>query len=269
MRVLTLNVWGRNGPWEKRRAALREGFRALAPDLVALQELIAADGYDEAADLLGADFHVAHAKRRENGSGITLASRFPIRATHELDLGVTPRVGSFPAAALIAEIDAPAPFGPVLFVNHLPSWELAFERERELQAAAAARAIEALVRDRGPHVVVSGDLDADPTASSIRFWTGRTSLDGMSVCYRDAWESAHPDEPGHTFTRRNANMRDWDWPFGRIDYVFVRCGLHGGPTLRIDRCALAFDAPIGGVYASDHFGVVADVSVPASDSRVG
>ena len=238
MRVLTLNVWGRNGPWEKRRAALREGFRALAPDLVALQELIAADGYDEAADLLGADFHVAHAKRRET-------------------------------AALIAEIDAPAPFGPLLFVNHLPSWELAFERERELQAAAAVRAIEALVRDRGPHVVVSGDLDADPTASSIRFWTGRTSLDGMSVCYRDAWESAHPDGPGHTFTRRNANMRDWDWPFGRIDYVFVRCGLHGGPTLRIDRCALAFDAPIGGVYASDHFGVVADLSVPASDRRAG
>ena len=51
-------------------------------------------------------------------------------------------------------------------------------------------------------------LDADPSAGSVRFWCGRQALDGMSVCYRDAWESAHPDEAGHTFTRRNALRKD-------------------------------------------------------------
>jgi hypothetical protein len=28
-------------------------------------------------------------------------------------------------------------------------------------------------------------------------------LGDTSVCYRDAWESAHPVDPGHTFSPRN------------------------------------------------------------------
>ena len=49
----------------------------------------------------------------------------------------------------------------------------------------------------------------------------------------------------------------------RIDYVLVRAGDHG-PTLRILDCALAFDEPIDGIWASDHFGVVADLSADMS-----
>ena len=85
----------------------------------------------------------------------------------------------------------------------------------------------------------------------------------MSVCYRDAWERTHPGDPGHTYTPRNPLLWDWDWPFRRIDYIFVRCGEHGGPTLVIAACARIFDEPINGVWASDHFGVMADLEPPA------
>jgi endonuclease/exonuclease/phosphatase family metal-dependent hydrolase len=136
------------------------------------------------------------------------------------------------------------------------------EYERELQAVQTARLVEETIAGRDLHVVLAGDLDADPDAASVRFWTGRQALSGMSVCYRDAWESAHPGEPGHTFTPRNPLMADRDWPFRRIDYLFVRCGEHGGPTLDITACALAFDEPRDGVWASDHFGIVADLSAP-------
>ena len=47
----------------------------------------------------------------------------------------------------------------------------------------------------------------------------------------------------------------------RIDYVMVRCGIHG-PTLDVVDCRPAFDEPVDGVWASDHFGVVADLAVP-------
>jgi len=124
----------------------------------------------------------------------------------------------------------------LLFVNHLPSWQLSFEHERELQAVPVARFVEELVARRDRHVVLVGDFDADPGAASVRFWSGRQSLGGLSVCYRDAWESAHPGEPGHTFTPDRPPPRaDPDWPFRRIDYIFVRCGLHGGPTLAMER----------------------------------
>jgi endonuclease/exonuclease/phosphatase family metal-dependent hydrolase len=52
----------------------------------------------------------------------------------------------------------------------------------------------------------------------------------------------------------------------RIDYVFVRCD-ERGPTLEISTCALVFDEPVGGVWASDHFGVVADLTVSTEDAN--
>src|SRR5919204_4302380 len=73
------------------------------------------------------------------------------------------------------------------------------------------------------HVIFAGDFSADPDSAGVGFLTGRQSLDGTSVCYRDAWESAHPGESGDTFTPRNPLVYDWDWPFRRLDYVLVRC----------------------------------------------
>jgi endonuclease/exonuclease/phosphatase family metal-dependent hydrolase len=270
MRVLSQNLFGRRGDWAARRAVLMAGLRETQPDLIAFQEAIVNDKYDQVRDLLGPEFSIVHQTHREanrggdveDGQGFSTASRWPIGEVRELDLQVTSRTADFACGTLIAEIRAPAPIGPFLFVNYLPSWKLDMEYERELQAVQTARLVEETIAGRDLHVVLAGDLDADPDAASVRFWTGRQALSGMSVCYRDAWESAHPGEPGHTFTPRNPLMADRDWPFRRIDYLFVRCGEHGGPTLDITACALAFDEPRDGVWASDHFGIVADLSAP-------
>jgi endonuclease/exonuclease/phosphatase family metal-dependent hydrolase len=262
LRVVTLNVWAHGGDWPARRAVLRDGFARLQPDLVALQETIKTASYDQAADILGEDFHIVHQTQRDaDGMGVSIASSWPILQVRELDLRIVPRAQAdpFPCTTLAIEVRAPEPAGRLLFVNHFPSWQLDFEHEREQQAVAAARFIDALGGGRNLHVVLAGDLDADPDASSIRFWTGRHALDGVSVCYRDAWESAHLDEPGHTFTPRNALVPEPDWPFRRIDYVLVRCAEHGGPALAIDDCRIVLGAPVDGVQASDHYGVLADL----------
>ncbi len=79
-----------------------------------------------------------------------------------------------------------AQFGELLVVNHFPSWRPDLEHERCVQAVRAAEAITRLRPDPAAHVVLAGDLDADPDADSIRFWTGRCALASVSVCYRDA-----------------------------------------------------------------------------------
>jgi endonuclease/exonuclease/phosphatase family metal-dependent hydrolase len=257
VRVLTLNLWQRYGNWAERRRVLTDGFRALEPDLVAFQESIKTDEYDQVTDLLGPGFNVIHQKSRDpNGMGVSIASRWPLKDVCEVDLNVTPRTAGFPCTTLVAEVLAPDPPGPLLLVNHFPNWQLNFEHERELQAVVAARFVEEQARVRDQQVVLVGDLDADPDAASIRFWSGRQSLSDMSVCYRDAWESARPDEPGDTFTPRNPLVRDQvvrglrpfrDWPFRRIDYIFVRFGEHGGRALDIAACAVIFDEPVNGV----------------------
>jgi endonuclease/exonuclease/phosphatase family metal-dependent hydrolase len=263
VRVVVQNLWGIRGDWEARRGVLSSGLRDLEPDLVALIEAIKTDEYDQVEDLLGAEFHVFHQQEREpDGQGTSIASRWPLGAVHELDLHVTPRTRDFACATLVAEVLAPEPFAPLLFANHLPSWQLQFERERELQAVASARFLEELLERQEAHVVVAADFSSDPDAANVRFFTGRQSLEGTSVCYRDTWESVHPNERGETSKTDNPLVADWDWPFKRLDYILVRCGDHGGPSLAVAGCERIFDDPVDGVWASDHFGVVADLARP-------
>jgi endonuclease/exonuclease/phosphatase family metal-dependent hydrolase len=263
VRVAFQNLWGIRGDWPARREVLKTGLERLSPELVAFAEAIKTDEYDQAADLLGPDYHLFHAAaRHDNGDGASLASRWPLGELHELDLQVTARSADFACTALVAEVRAPDPYRPLVFANHMPSWQLQFERERELQAVVTARFLEQLADGFDKHVVLAGDLTADPAAASVRFITGRQSLEGTSVCYRDAWESVHGDEAGETYTKANALLPDWDWPSTRIDYVFVRCGLHGGPTLEVKSCERIFAEPVEGVWASDHFGVVANLEPP-------
>ena len=264
IRVLTLNLWGRGGDWPRRRAVLRDGLRELSPDVIAFQEAFRIGEDDSVAELLDGEYHVHHQTTGLLGDGncAAIACRWPLLWVRELDQQLTPRTADFPATTLLAEIDAPDPVGKLLFVNHLPSWKPQHAYERELQTSAAVRAVEATVSERRMHAVLAGDLDAEPEAASIRFLRGAQSLDGTSVCYRDAWSSTHPDDPGHTFAARNPLVsEDSDVRqeiSRRIDYIFVRCDEHG-PTLEVASCVLVFDRPVDGIWASDHFGLVADL----------
>jgi endonuclease/exonuclease/phosphatase family metal-dependent hydrolase len=268
VRVATLNLWGQNGAWEERRSALVEGLSGLQPDLIAFQEAIVGDGYDQVEDVLGPGYHVVHQNVGlvgDGNHGASIASRWPLGEVSEADLHLTPRTGDYPCGTLIAEVLAPDSLGTFLFVCHGPSHQLSYEYERELQAVAAARMVEELAERVGAHhVVVGGDFNADRDANSVAFWRGERSLEGMSVCYWDAWERARPGEAGHTFTPRNPLVSENKPAPGRdrrMDYLLVRCedSLYG-PTLEVSSCELAFDKPVEGVWGSDHFGVVADLS---------
>ena len=75
MRVLTLNVWERNGSWSDRRSVLARGLRDLQPDLLAFQEAVVTDDYDQVLDLLSSRYHVVHqVKRHADGSGFNRES---------------------------------------------------------------------------------------------------------------------------------------------------------------------------------------------------
>lgn len=245
-RFLTINALApeyADGP--ARRARLRAGLARLRPDVVAFQEVLAG----EAEDLLGDGWHVADTSRRTpEGLGATLAARWPVAPVREVDGG-----GSW-YATLVAEVRG------LLVVHHKPVWPYGEELRRERHAVAAARAVEDVLDGADRPVVLLGDLDASPDAASIRFLTGRQSLDGVSVCYQDAWAAAHPGDPGWTFTPDNPLVRDGDMPTEagrRIDYVMVRCGPYG-PSLQVAGCERVLTGP----PVSDHYGVLADLRDP-------
>jgi endonuclease/exonuclease/phosphatase family metal-dependent hydrolase len=263
---MTMNLLSsEHATWTDRRPVLEHGFDAIAPDVVALQETVSKPGYDQARELLGPGYQVVrHPSPSADGVGAALLSRWPVRLVREVDLHVTERVDLPWSAAVLAEVQVPAPVGAVLFVHCKPTYQQGCSYERELQAVECARAVEAHVGGRDVHVVLLGDLDDGPDSASVRFWTGRQSLRDTSVAYLDAWEAVHPGEPGHTFTPDNPLVRAGEMSLEtgrRIDHVMVRCGAHG-PTLEVVDCRRAFDEPVGGVWASDHFGVVADLRLP-------
>ncbi|MDQ1484268.1 MAG: hypothetical protein QOF35_2344, partial [Actinomycetota bacterium] len=231
-RIATLNVWGLRGDWDARRQQLRRGLFAVDADILTLQEVVVTSGYDQPRDMVAEGYRLVHQHDREpDGSGVTTASRWPIGDTFEVDLNVGPRTKDFACTSLVTEIVAPEPLGRLWVVNNLPDWQLDHEHERELQAVRTAQTLERRRQAKPGHVIMAGDFDAEPSSSSLRFWTGRQSLGEMSVCYRSAWESAGKGR-AETFAPDNPYSADWDRPFRQIDHILVRCGTHGGPTLR-------------------------------------
>jgi endonuclease/exonuclease/phosphatase family metal-dependent hydrolase len=261
--VATLNIWNRNDPWADRLAAIRSALGRLSPDVIGLQEVLRAKDAELAPDQAtriadGLGYHVAFAPAWRHGDielGNAILSRFPILRTARLGL---PCAGSDESrCALFAELDAP--FGKLpFFVTHL-NWRLDHGHVRVAQVRALTDWMAMLASPGTYPEVVVGDFNAEPLSDEIRFMRGYTALGGTSVYFADAFAVAGDGSQGATFCRRNPFAASTHEPDRRIDYVFVRGhdpSGHGAPL----QARVCFDEPIDGVFASDHFGVVATLS---------
>ncbi|WP_405732601.1 endonuclease/exonuclease/phosphatase family protein [Streptomyces sp. NBC_01537] len=240
MRVATLNIWCRRGPWADRLQLIRAGIRYLAPDVLALQEVIRdRDGCQAHELAAGLGYHVAYAPAAGR-QGNALLSRHPVVAQYTLPLPGADRAE--PRSLLCARLATPGGELPV-YVTHL-AWKA---NESELRQEQV-RFITEHVEKEAPEgtAVLAGDFNACPGAPEITQLT--------TTGWTDAWAHAGDGTDGHTFDRANDYAREWDEPDQRLDYLFVR---EGSLTPRSTR--LAFADPHDGVWPSDHFGVMTDL----------
>jgi endonuclease/exonuclease/phosphatase family metal-dependent hydrolase len=270
LRVVTLNVWNEEGAAGQRAELINRELRGLDPDLVALQEVV--DTAQLGALLDGTGLHATHQSEvvsvtpphADRYGGNAIASRWPHRVVEALDLRGTD-TRNMPWCTLAALVPLPD-LGDVLFIAPTAAPPLGAEAVRERQVMALAD-LDARHRTAIP-TIMAGDFNAGPDTASIRYLAGQQSLGGRSVQYHDAWAVAG-DGPGHTWTADNPNaVQDIGQIVRqpqhrrRLDYIFV-----GGRDAHPDAHAwvrtaeLAFDRPVDGVWASDHFGVVADLDV--------
>ncbi len=261
LRVVSLNIWNRLGPWDERLAVIREGMRALAPDLVGLQEVIDASGHTQAEDIAeGLGYHTTYGLANTYGGGVSIGnavlSRWPIAATRVFPL---PNGGTDERRSLVlAEIDSP--YGKIpFFVTHL-NWKLHEGVVREQQVVEVAERVKAEAPIAGLPPILTGDFNASPDASEVRFLKGLQSLEGKSVYFADCFEQAGTGN-GVTFDgTRNVYASQYHEHPRRIDYVFVR-----GPDTQVRGKPLSarvvFDEPKDGIFATDHFGVLAEISI--------
>jgi endonuclease/exonuclease/phosphatase family metal-dependent hydrolase len=262
LRILTLNIWNRSGPWADRVELIRAGVKALAPDVIGLQEVVV-DGVGsqakEIADGLG--YEIAFGKASAYGSGAlfgnAVLSKHPIDASENREL---PSPGTSQRAAILARVRTP--FGLLPFYSTHLAWKFEEGFVREQQVRALAMFVKETAKESDLPAVLVGDLNTRPDATEIRFLLGLHALDGLSIHFTDTFEAAGVGAP-YTFDPRNNPHAGLTYELPRrIDYVLVRGpDDHGrgrpiSSRVVLDEVRQKKDERYA---ASDHYGVLAHV----------
>lgn len=242
--VLTLNLWGSNGPVEERMDALVGALRADRPDLLALQEVAGSGDATRAhqlAEALGYPYvHHVRSARIGRGEGLAVVcdvdgeQREPVylphgrdahhRALQIVDLAVGDRV--------------------VRVANTHLAWRLDVT---DLRTAQAEEIRSALAGWSGP-LVLAGDLNDVPGSPPLSILTG--PADGWAPL-QDAYAAANDDDPA-TFDTANPYMAHPELAGRRIDHVLVR-----GLEVRSAHVVLTGEDAV-----SDHYGVRVRLATP-------
>jgi endonuclease/exonuclease/phosphatase family metal-dependent hydrolase len=277
IRVATLNVWNRSGPWPERLALIRRELAELSPDVVGLQEVMRmlrpgtheaiSPAHDQAAEIAeGLGYEIAYAPAADYGNGLVMGNavltRFPLlemRAERLPDAGTEE-----PRALVHALVGTPRGRLPV-FVTHL-NWRLDHGFARLAQVLHVAARVEELAPTTAGFLppILMGDFNAAPDADEIRFLTGLSVQNGRSCHFADAWVYGGDGSAGATYDPRNDYARKNREPPRRIDYIFVRgpdAELRGEPL----RTKIVFNTPQptegGARWPSDHYGVFTEIAV--------
>ena len=260
MRVLSWNLWWRYGPWERRQEAIAATLAEIGPDLCGLQEVWDAPGENLAARLaeqLGMRWCWGAASRERDGLtlGNAILSRWPIaaQAQAELPAGGPAEEGRI---AVHARIDTPGGALP-MFTTHL-TYGLGRSQVRVAQVRVLAGFVAGHAADCPYPPVVTGDLNAEPGSDELRLLGGLlTDPAAPGLVLIDGWRYADPGDPGFTWDRRNGYQASTIVPDSRIDYILAGPPRHGRGHLRSAKLAGA--TPVGNVWPSDHFAVVAEL----------
>ena len=244
MRLATLNLRNTADRWPARRGLLVRQLVALAPDVIALQELRVLP--DQARWIVGA---VARAsggalryschRRPKSGpaglwEGIGVLSRVPVVSTAWRDLGAQGRV--------VQLVTVRPPEGGVLDVYNT---HLGLGGEA-LRSAQAERILDWMEDRRPAPAVVAGDLNARP---------GSPTIELLSSCLRSAHLVVHGSEPPRTVPTPLRRQHTGEGSV--LDYVFVN------DLLEVHDARIAFDQCADHdptLVASDHYGLLATVA---------
>jgi beta-glucosidase len=240
--AVTLNIWHDQQDWPARRAVIVDTLRALAPDVIFLQEVLEKEGLpnqaQQLADSLGCAFvftsvdPVGGAKRYGNA----ILTRLPIVAQHEVML---PPLDDYRVAAH-ARLALPDGRSLETYVTHLHHTAEGAEIRAE-QIAGLIAFVDATRGggDSNNAVLIGGDFNAEPD---------RLELAPMFERFTDVLATVHPDlvlPAAATFGPATGTTPR------RIDYLFCN-GAQLVPTA--SRVVLGAPSPAG-VWGSDHCGV--------------
>lgn len=250
LRVVTLNLFHDKNEWLNRRPQITDTLRELQPDAIALQEVIQTDTTANQATVLAYDlgYHATFVSTDPKGQvkrygNAILTRTTPIRTA---ETRLNPLDDS--RTAVMTEIEKDGKRFAI-FDTHLNYENNANgERIRSEQVGDLVRFVDA---NRGNAIaVIAGDFN---TVSNAR------ELASITTTFNSAYDAIHRDanrnEREHTTLNPKFFSEERD--LRRIDHVF-----YDAKKLTPVNAERLFVKPDGnGIYATDHFGVIADFTV--------
>ena len=243
-RVLTLNTWQEKGPWQDRWEIILRGLQKEKPDIAAFQEVFNEGWSLQCQERTGYPFRVFP---KEPG-GLMILTRYPVKESGCLTMKTQSPTEDYLRYALYAALEIEG--RKVAFFNTHLSWKL---DEGEVRMGQVEELLQ-FIHDKtgnGP-VFVTGDFNAPPGTTEIK----KMMLKGGFV---DLFGALHPKDSGLTWNNKNPFTAGSSvkMPDRRIDFIFMR----GIPITQVNSVKLVLTESEQGIYASDHFGVIAEVSI--------
>lgn len=281
-RVLTLNLWSYNSPydyttrrsttrgaapgsiaatqpapgghsWPIRRGLILNLLQNEHPDIAGLQEVSRHERVEEGvstAHQLGhaLGWHVLFADGdgppQASGvrNGLAILSPHPLRELGRITL--PDGLGSESYLCLAGEVHTID--GPIIFLTTHLSLAVG-EAEMRTHQEGSVRRMLAFCRTLPPEapVVICGDLNAEPGHGAIRMLLGEGEIDEQPNRFRDAAMLA----TGAPLPTMPSHA-----PTAPLDYIFVRNAV-------VHACRTAGTANAEGYFPSDHLGLVADIGI--------
>jgi endonuclease/exonuclease/phosphatase family metal-dependent hydrolase len=250
LRVLTINLltFITGGSADERTQIVADAVTQLEPDFVALQEIAQSLTVDNRAEALAMatgyewGWQLAHDfGLYQEGTGYL--SRWPVAWTESLELPHGDLGGTVKRFTVGAGIETP--HGTVHFFSSHATLDSDPSKKAD-QARASWQLLHD--KDNGLPAILAGDMNATPETLAMQFLRGDASHAGDTGDLVDAWIAANGAAPGLTNPSGS--------PDKRIDYVY----LWPGGSASVVSCELVFDQQVGGLYASDHLGVMCDIA---------
>ncbi len=247
MKVVTLNTWNEEGPWETRWQIVLKGLAAAPPDIVAFQEVISPAW----AQTLSQRLELPHYAFAGKAYGLLTLSRFPLRASELIPYKIQSPTEDYPRGFLMTTWDVQGQ--SLLMLNTHLSWRLDEGLTRTGQVDELLHWVQrhASAQD----LIALGDFNAHEDQPEI---IAMTAVGGFT----DTFRRIHPEDPGLTWDNRNTYTARHGLPDRRLDYIFVR---QAGKALgKLQDAALCLNRPDPDkIFASDHYGVSADFAKAA------
>lgn len=251
--VLTLNLWGTNEPYYARMTQLRRFLHESSPGILTFQEVARVNGIPQVHDVIHAlDYRCFYLNTRTTplgSDGLAICARGEMVDYRTVDLPVRRR-GQPRAGQVVTIHDSAVEF---TVVNTHLSYD---PEDQEIRRAQVEVLLNALSRADMP-LIFCGDLNEVPAGRAISEIQGN-----IDVGLIDAWIAVGGTlVGGATFHHKNelldASIRD----HRRYDYIFV------SSQIAVEWCAVVLTGmgELGPV--SDHYGVLAELSIPTPDKE--